>query len=39
MFPRRSTLPPLVAGDYGEQVTVALIRDASLVREVEVRGI
>ena len=38
-FHRWSTQPPLVASDYGEHVTVALIRDASLVREVEARGI
>jgi len=38
-FPRRSTQPSLVAGDYSEHVTVALIRDAGLVRELEARGI
>jgi hypothetical protein len=38
-FPTRSTQAPLVAGDYGEHVMVAVVCDAPLVREVEVRGI
>ena len=38
-FPKRFTQPPLVVGDYGKHLTVALIRDASLAREVEACGI